>query len=146
MEGSMHPALQISLAILATLAAVSSAVAAWKAQSAARETLDFQKRLSKHQDSLFLLRSTIESLWRLRRILVNPLSSPDDDFDAMEEIHRQIRSNLESLTQSGILPSRRSVLFAADSFAEIVDQMPVASGEIDAEIKRLQAKINDIFS
>ncbi|AXO62488.1 hypothetical protein DZC76_15445 [Pseudomonas sp. phDV1] len=142
----MHPALQITLAALATLAAIASAVAAWKAQTAAREALDFQKRLSKHQDSLFLLRSTIASLWQLKRILGNPIEARDDEFMALESIHRQIKRNLESLTQSGTLPPRESSLFEAQSFGEIVDQIPSANEEIDHEIKRHQAKIDEIFS
>lgn len=142
----MHPALQITLAVLATLAALASAVAAWKAQIASREALDFQKRLSKHQDSLFLLRSTIASLWQLKRILGNPIEARDDEFEAIESIHRQIKGNLESMTQSGTLLPRESGLFEAQSFGEIVDQMPSAREEIDHEIKRLQAKIDEIFS
>ena len=146
MGDPMHPALQITLAALATLAAIASAVAAWKAQAAAREALDFQKRLSKYQDSLFLLRSTIASLWQLQRILSNPIEARDDEFKALESIHRQIKRNLESLTQSGTLLPRESSLFEAQSFGEIVDQMPSANEEIDHEIKRLQAKIDEIFS
>jgi hypothetical protein len=146
MGDSMSPALQITLAALATLAAIASAVAAWKAQTAAREALDFQKRLSKHQDSLFLLRSTIASLWQLKRILGNPIEAPDDEFEALESIHRQIKRNLESLTQSGTFLPLQSSLFEAQSFGEIVDQMPSANEEIDHEIKRLQAKIDEIFS
>jgi len=146
MEGSMHPALQITLAVLATVAAIASSVAAWKSQIAAREALDFQKRLSKHQDSLFLLRSTIGSLWQLKRILASPAEASDDEFGALESIHRQIKRNLESLTQSGTLLPRQSRLFAAQSFGEIVDQMPASNEEIDLDIQRLQAKIDEIFS
>ena len=142
----MHPALQITLAILATIAAIASAVAAWKAQTAAREALDFQKRLSKHQDSLFLLRSTIANLWQLKRILVNPYEVSDDEFTELESVHRQIKRDLENLTRSGTLLPRESKLFAAKSFGEIVDQMPASNEEIGLEIRRLQAKIDEIFS
>lgn len=142
----MDPALQVTLAVLATVAAIASSVAAWKAQTAAHAALDFQKKLSKHQDSLFLLRSTIASLWQLKRILAKPAEVSDDEFGELESTHRQIRANLESLTQSDTLPPRQSRLFAAQSFGEIVDQVPSANGEIDIEIKRLQAKIDEIFS
>ncbi|GAB1406959.1 hypothetical protein MASR1M8_08780 [Thermomonas brevis] len=142
----MHPALQVTLAVLATLAAIASAVSAWKAQTAAREALNFQKRLSKHQDSLFLLRSTIISLWQLKRVIGNPMDASDDEFGAIESLHRQVKDNLDSLALTGVVPPRRSMLFAARSLGEIVDQMPVANGEIDLEIKRLQSKIDEIFS
>lgn len=51
----MDPKVQIALAFLATVAAIASAIAAWKAQTAAKESLNFQKRLAKYQDALFLL-------------------------------------------------------------------------------------------
>ena len=94
----MHPAVQIILGVLATIAAIASAISAWKAQTSARESLNFQKRLSKHQDSLFLLRSTIASLWQLKRVLANPLDASDNEFEAIESLHRQIKENLSSLT------------------------------------------------
>ena len=142
----MHPALQIALAILATVAAIASAVAAWKAQTAAREALDFQKRLLRHQDSLFLLRSTIANLWQLKRILATPEEVSDDEFGELGSVHRQIKRDFESLTRSGTLQPRDSKLFAAKSFGEIVDQLPVSNEEIGLEIRRLQAKIDEIFS
>lgn len=142
----MHPALQITLGLLATLAAIASAVAAWKAQTAAHEALNFQKRLSKHQDSLFLLRTTIESLWQLKRVLASPVEVSDEEFGSLEGLHQQIKANIESLNRSGVLPSRQSNLFEAQSFGEIVDQIPAANDEIDQEINRLQAKIDEIFS
>ena len=142
----MHPALQITLAILATIAAIASAIAAWTSQISAREALNFQKKLSKNQDSLFLIRSTIELLWQLRRILANPLEVSDEEFTGLENTHRQIKANLESLTRSGALPARESKLFDAISLGEVVDRMPSAGHEIELEINRLQTKINEIFS
>lgn len=142
----MDPKVQIALAFLATVAAIASAIAAWKAQTAAKESLNFQKRLAKYQDALFLLRSTLEKLWILKRVLTEPLGVRDEDINSLESMHGEIRSSLDSLVQSEVLLARRSMLFSARSFAEIVDQMPVARGEIDLEIKRIQAKINEIFS
>ena len=142
----MHPALQITLAILATIAAIASAIAAWKAQVSSRQALDFQKRLAKHQDSLFLLRSTIDRLLQLKRILADPLLASDEEFGELENIHRQIRTNLQSLTQSKVISSRDSLIFKAESFGEIVDQMIIANEEIDREVNHLQAKIDEIFS
>jgi hypothetical protein len=146
MEGSMHPALQIALGVLATISAIASAVAAFKALATAREALSFQKRLSRHQDALFLLRATIAALWRLKRVLDNPLDASDEEFGAMEHVHAEIKSNIQALTQRGVLAPRDSPLFGANSCGEIIDQMNVSNEEIDLEIKRLQAKIDEIFS
>lgn len=68
----MQPSLQIALGILATVAAIASAIAAWKSQVAANEALNFQRKISKHQDSLLILRSTLDALFQLKRILINP--------------------------------------------------------------------------
>lgn len=142
----MHPGLQITLAILATFAAIASAIAAWRSQVSSRQALDFQKRLAKHQDSLFLLRSTIDRLLQMKRILADPLLASDDEFGELESIHRQIRTNLQSLTQSKVISSRDSPLFKAESFGEIVDHMNIANEEIDGEVNHLQSKIDEIFS
>lgn len=93
----------IAVPILATIAAVASAVAAWKSQTAATEALEFQKKLTRHQDDLILLRSTKETLFQLKRVLVNPFEASDEDFLAMESTHSLVKRNLESLYQSGAL-------------------------------------------
>lgn len=142
----MNPAIQIILAIMATIAAIASAITAWKAQITASNALEFQKKLSKHQDSIFLLRSTISSLRQLKRILEKPLAADDDEFESFDDIHHQISRNLKSLIQSGVIKRRSSSFFAASSRAQIVDEMPVGSREIDIEIKLLEESINEIFS
>ena len=141
----MHPILQIALGVLATVSALASAVAAFMALTTAREALAFQKRLSKHQDSLFLLRATIAILWRLKRILDNPIEASDDEFGAMDRLHAEITSNTDALTQWGVLAPRDSA-FGARSRSETVDQMSISVEEVDREIKRLQAKVDEIFS
>ena len=142
----MHPILQIALGVLATVSALASAVAAFMALTTAREALAFQKRLSKHQDSLFLLRATIAILWRLKRILDNPIEASDDEFGAMDRLHAEITSNTDALTQWGVLAPRESALFGARSRGKTVDQMSISNEEVDREIKRLQAKVDEIFS
>ena len=146
MEYLMSPTIQFILSIMATVAAISSAIAAWKAHTTASNTLDFQKKLSKHQDSVFLLRSTISSLWQLKRIIEAPLAADDEEFESFDKIHRQIRLNLESLFLDGTLQRLNPSFFTEHSRAEIIDKMPDAIGEINFEIKRLMAKINEIFS
>ena len=142
----MHPALQITLGVLATIAAIASAIAAWKSQVSSHQALEFQKRLARHQDSIFLIRSTIDRLLQLKRILANPLLASDEEFGEVENIHRQIQKNLESLAQSNVIPPSDSLLFKAESFGEIIDQMTISNEEIDREVSRLKAKIDEIFS
>lgn len=137
---------QLVLATLATVAAIASAIAAWQARATAKESLKFQKTISRHQDSLFLLRSTIEYLWQLKRIIDAPLAVDDHEFESLDEIHRRVRLNLESLARSGVIQSSESTFFAAHSRAEIIDQIPNGTREIEVEIKRLEARISEIFS
>lgn len=131
---------------LATIAAIASAVAAWKSQTAAWQALEFQKKLSRHQDDLILLRSTKETLYQLKRVLMNPWEASDDDFLAMEVTHSSVKRNLESLYQSGALIGELPEFFQVQGRAQIVDLMAAADPAIDQEIKRLQAKIDEIFS
>ncbi|WP_170162272.1 hypothetical protein [Caldimonas tepidiphila] len=145
MEDQLHPILQIALGILATVSAIASAIAAFKALTTAREALAFQKRLSRHQEALFLLRVTIAALWRLKRVLGNPLQASDEEFVDMDRVHAEIKSNIDALIQWGVLTPRDSALFSATSRGEIIDQMTISNEEIDIEIKRLQAKIDEIL-
>ena len=142
----MSAATAIVLAVMATIAAIASSIAAFKANSTANSALNFQKNLSKYQDALFLLRSTSADLWRLKRILENPLAAQDDEFNSFDNLHRKIRGNMESLEETGVLARRDSKFFSADSRAEMIDEMPNSSLEIDTEIKRLQQRIDEIFA
>jgi hypothetical protein len=108
--------------------------------------LDFQKTLARHQQDIFLMRDTISKLWQLKRLIENPLASDDDEFNQLHNIHVQIRQNISSLTESGVIESRESRFFSPLSWAEIVDEMPDGSQEINIEINRFEAKINQIFS
>lgn len=142
----MSICVQILLGIMATVAAIASAIAAWKSRSIAKSALDFQKALARHQQDIFLMRDTISKLWQLKRLIENPLASDDDEFNRLHSIHVQIRQNISSLTESGVIESRESRFFSPLSWAEIVDEMPDESREINIEINRLEAKINQIFS
>lgn len=146
-ENSMHPALQIALGILATIAAIASAVAAWKSQVAANESLNFQKKLSKHQDSLLLLRSTLDSLWQLKKILKNPHDVSDEEFINLESIHSQIKTNLKLLERAGIsFNENNSEILKASSFGEIVDKINNSEIELELITKSIQRKVDEIFA
>lgn len=142
----MSPSIQLITGILAAIAAIASAVAAWKAQSIAQRSFDLQQKITMHQADIFLMRSTISALWQLKRILGQPLAVSDEDFGSFDKIHCQIRMNLESLAQMRAIEDPRSTFFSDLSRAEIVDQLPQANQAIDTEIKRLESKINEIFS
>lgn len=143
----MSPCIQIVIGIMAAIAAIASAIAAWKAQSIASKSFDLQKKISKHQEGIFLLRTTISSLWQLKRILGQPpLAASDDEFSSFHNIHRQIRLNLESLVQSRTIEETQSSFFSDLSRAEIVDNLPHANQAIDIEIKRLEFRVNEIFT
>ncbi len=143
----MSPYIQVVIGIMATIAAIASAIAAWKAQSIASKSFELQKKISKHQGDIFLLRTTISNLWQLKRILEKPQSASDYEFNSLHNIHRQIRLSLESLVQSHIAEEAQSSFFSEDiSWNEIVGNLPNANEAIDLEIRHLETKINEIFS
>lgn len=146
MEYPVCTTTELILTVMATIAAIASAITACKAHTTASNALDFQKKLSKHQDSIFLLRSTISSLWQLKRIVEAPLAADDNEFESFDKIHRQIRRNLESLALEGAVQRLNSGFFADHSRAELAYEMQHAISAIDIEIQRLMAKINEIFS
>lgn len=142
----MSPLIQLTIAILATVAAIASAVAAWKAQAIAFRSFDLQKKITKHQQDIFLIRSTISSLWQLKRTLSQPLAASDNDVAALDNTLRQIRLNLESLSQSGTTKEETSAILSNISWTEIARSMPKNINEIDLNIKQLEKKLDDIFS
>jgi hypothetical protein len=74
------------------------------------------------------------------------MGASDDDFLAIEVTHSSVKRNLESLYQSGALIGELPAFFQVKGQAQIVDLMAAADPAIDQEIKRLQAKIDEIFS
>lgn len=141
----MDPNIQILLGVLATITSIAAAIAAWMSFATSRSALKFQKKLAKHQDSLFLMRSTLSDLRNLKRILDNPLASSDDDYSSLEIIHHKIRTGLNALFEAGMLEKRASSFFEAQSRAEIIDALPIFNTEIEIETKRIEQKINDLF-
>lgn len=141
----MSPTLQILLGLLATIAAIASAVAAWKSFITSQSALDFQKKLSKSQDDLFVTRLTLTNLRRLKRIIASPLAASDEDFSSTEQLYLEIKKDLEHLSENSALPPRGVSFFAASSLAEVIDDRGVATEEIDVEIKRIETKINGLF-
>lgn len=133
---------QIFLAFLATFSAIASAVAAWKSQSSAKRTLDFQKRISQNQNTIFLLHSTLENLWRLKRIIIFPYEVSDEEYQSIDRIYDQIKINLDQLTSFGFLiPDDHSNFFNHEK----IGSLTIAITEIDREMKILQKKLAAIY-
>lgn len=139
----MDSTIQIILAIMATVAAVASAAAAWKSQDSAQKSLIFQKKLSRYQDIIFLLNSTLESLWRLKKIIATPYDVSDEEFGSVDSIYNQIKVNLEKLVQlESLTQNEHSIFFSGEK----IGKLEIALIEIDSEIKKLRKKIDEIYS
>lgn len=130
----------------AAVGALASAIAAWKSYRTSENALKFQKKYSRNQRSIARIQAIITKLRCLKSILLNPLESSDEKFKSLESLYCEIKSELEGLVEAGVLPPRKSKFFEAKSFAEIVDQQPLADDEIDKEIERLEEKIDEIFA
>jgi hypothetical protein len=131
---------------MAAIAAVASAVAAWKSSRTGENALKFQKQFFRNQRNIARIQAIITKLRCLKTILLNPLESSDEKFRSLAALHGEIRSELADLVEEGVLPTRKSEFFEAASFAEIVDQLPHAGNEIDEEIKRLEGKVDEAFA
>lgn len=141
----MNEILQLALAFLATIAAIASAVAAWKSYVASQGALAYQKKYTKHQADVFALRLAHTNLSRLKRILRNPLAASDEDFSSVDLIYLEIKNDLERLSENNILPTGRSAFLAASSLAELLYDKGAAVSKIDIEIKMIEATINDLI-
>lgn len=138
---------QILLGLLATIAAIASAVAAWKASVTSQRQFAFHKKWTGSEDDLFLMRLTLKNLRRLKRIADNPLAVHDEDFLAIERIYSDIKTDLEHLFDKGALAPRESTFFDKPTFAKAIgDKAGIAAEAIEREIIRIQTKIDKIFS
>lgn len=137
--------LQILLALLATIAAIASAVAAWKSFVISQNALDFQKKLAKHQDDVFALRLILTNLYRLKRLLGNPLAASDGDFSSVELIYLEIKNDLDRLTESATLPHGRSALLATSSLADLIQDRNSTIRLLDTEIRMIETTISDLL-
>lgn len=131
---------------MATIAAIASSIAAWKSYRTGENALQFQKQFAKNQRNIGRIQAIIINLRRLRSILTNPLGTSDDEFNSLESLHLEIKSELEDLVEAGVIQPTKTALFQASSFGEIIDQQTHAGGEIDKEIRRLEQKIDEVFA
>jgi hypothetical protein len=137
--------LQILLGSLATVAAIASAVAAWKSSVLSQSALDFQKKLAKHQNDVFALRLTLTNLNRLKRIIRNPLATSDDEFSVVELIYLEIKNDLDRLTENTSLPLGRSAILVSSSLTDLIQDKDAAANLIDTEMKMIEATISDLL-
>lgn len=125
---------------ISVIASVDTAVAACKTQNYERESLSRQKRSSKNQDSLPLMKSTVASLDKAMKILAYPLKSSDDDFNGYDALIAEIESNLEKLGEMGVVLSDVSILFLDRN------NVIVTAEQMGVIIKKLKEKIDEIMS
>lgn len=142
----LNQCLQILLASLATIAAIASAVAAWKSSVISQNALDFQKKWAKHQNDVFALRLTLANLNRLKRILSNPLAASDDEVSSIDLIYLEIKNDLSLLTENTTLSQGRSAFLAASSLADLIQDKDAARNLIDTEIRMIETTISHLFS
>ena len=142
----IHIMFQIIATGCAAVAAVASAIAAWKSYQTGENTLKFQKQFSRNQRNIVRIQAVITKLRCLKTILLNSYESTDEEFQSLEALHGEIKSELEELVDTGVLSPRKSKFFEAISFAEIVGQQGYAGSEIDQEIKRLEGRVDEIFA
>lgn len=143
---SLSTLLQVLPNILAAIAAIASAIAAWQSSVTSNRQLAFQKNLAKDQDSLFQIRLTLTSLRKLKRLTGNPLAANDTDFMSIERMYLDIKKDLEELSQRGFLPPERSFFDAPSLAVAMSNAMDTVPKAFEAEIARIEIRISCLFS
>ena len=83
--------------ILTAVATVFAAIAAWCSFEVARRSLAFQKNYVKNQSLINDLNRTIYKAETLQMLIPKPLEMSDEEFETIEQLLNEIKSELERL-------------------------------------------------
>lgn len=123
---------------MAMVAAVASAVAAWKAHATANESFKFNKTILKYQDEIFILRAARADLVQLKRILECDPSLSDEEFSSIEDLKNKIKTNLDVFLK----PNSSAPI----DLRAVSNNRSTTIDDINWDIKTINARIGEIFS
>jgi len=83
--------------ILATVATIAAAIAAWFSYMVSKGSLEFQKSYAKNMSQIEELNRTISKAETLQILVPEPLAMSDDEFDSIDSLIANLQSELKRL-------------------------------------------------
>lgn len=131
--------------ILTTIATLFAAISAWLSYRVSRNSLKFQKNYAKKQSLINELNSTINKARTIFTLMSAPLEAPDDQFALVEPLFAEFKTNLQHLSNIGVIDYRSLKIYKINSLGEMIDQMAKKNSYLTEVIDVLERKINEIF-
>lgn len=91
------------LPIVSTIATFAAALAAWASYQVSKNSLDFQKNYAKNQNLINDLNRIIFKVETLQILMPKPLDISDEEFESLDSLIEELKSELEGLGNRGII-------------------------------------------
>lgn len=131
--------------ILTAIATFFAAAAAWFSYSVSKKSFNFQKSYAKNQSLINSLNSTITKIRTLRTLMSDPSGTSDEQFQSMEPLLLEIRSELQHLADIEVIDFRSLQIYSITRFGEMVDQLSEGNNYLSEAIEVLESKLSGIF-
>jgi len=129
------------VAISAFVAAIAACMSYWTSW----QSLHLQKNLVKNQNLIQKLNSILTKMESFKEFLNDIPGITDEEFESMEPLYLEIKTDRHVLVESGIMEEKLSALFSASSFDEAVARPINHCDEINHEIAIIKKAINKML-
>jgi len=111
---------EITSLILTALATTAAAIAAWFSFQVARRSLDFQKNYAKNQNLISELNRAIYKIETLQILIPKPLESSDEEYDSIDPLLNELKSELERFGNKNIIDYKRLKISSVENMYDLV--------------------------
>lgn len=129
-----------AISMLSAISTLFAAIAAWFSFRVARNSLDFQKNYAKNQNLIIQLNRAIYMAETLQILIPKPLDMSDEDFDSIDPLLQNLKSELERLGRRNIvnyqelkisnIKNKFDLVREFNSLEEVIHKLEAANSKI----------------
>jgi len=127
---------------LTTAATIFAAIAAWCSYKVSKNSLDFQKNYTKNQNLINELNRIIYKAETLQILIPKPLDLSDTEFESIEPLLIELKSELERLSIREIVKYKDLKISSVESKFDLARD----NSSLKEIIEKLEAKKAEIFN
>jgi hypothetical protein len=128
--------------ILTTVATIFAAIAAWCSYKVSKNSLDFQKNYAKNQNLINEINRIIYKAETLQILIPKPLDLSDDEFESIEPLLLELKSELERLNISKIVKYEALKISSVETMFDLAKD----DSSLKEVINKLEEKKAGIFN
>jgi len=134
--------IEITLLIVTAVSTFFAAVAAGLSYLVTNNSLKFQKNYGKNQSLIQNLHRTINTATNIKTLMQqNPLDIADEDYELIEPLLSQLKSELLYLSNAGAINYEELKVSSINTVYDLAREKP----SLDEVIKELESSVNVIF-